>query len=272
MTNPDMRKSLEIGREKMDKNQVVLSWDGLDEALQLCSKTLCQGRKLSADFYKLLVYRDGDFFKYHYDSKKGENHLLTIVVSFFFFTCVYLLYVCIEICKVDLGLSNCVGGELRFRCDDNERFLEDHETDFPSDVSWVSDGCGSFCGFFLTQQHAVKQISSGCRVVATFNVFCCDENPRVDLRPSTRLLPYPFSALGSDVFVKVLQHLDFRSMIRLLTCSKVSSVLANPEFVLANLITGRKNQLLSEAGSNLRALGYVFQHQVRFFFSFFFFL
>ncbi len=33
----------------------------------------------------------------------------------------------IEIFKVDLGLSNWVGGELRFRCDDNEGFFEEYD-------------------------------------------------------------------------------------------------------------------------------------------------
>jgi len=55
-------------------------WDGLDDALQQIAKELTPHLKLTADLYKLLIYRPGDYFKCHHDSKKGSNHILTLLV------------------------------------------------------------------------------------------------------------------------------------------------------------------------------------------------
>jgi hypothetical protein len=56
---------------------------------------MVQGRRVEAELYKVLIYREGDFFKWHWDSKKSENHIMTLCI--------------------DVGLDSCEGGELNFR-------------------------------------------------------------------------------------------------------------------------------------------------------------
>lgn len=41
-----MRKSLEIDAKKLEGNNVDVRWDGLEQALQICSKRLCQVKRL----------------------------------------------------------------------------------------------------------------------------------------------------------------------------------------------------------------------------------
>ncbi len=154
VVDANARKSLEL-------TKVAVEWSGLDETLDFCSKKLVQGRRLRGEFYKLLIYRVDDYFLYHYDSKKGDNHLCTLVV--------------------DLGLAESSGGALCFRSGSMERFNEDHSSDDPNGFVWSSSGAGSFCCFFATQQHCVKPIVSGTRVrqKKKRNFFCCEQESRL---------------------------------------------------------------------------------------------
>jgi len=66
----------------------------LNAAVQQVREQLCPWiPQLRAEFYKVLVYRQGDFFECHRDSKKAEQHVATLVV--------------------DLGLP-CRGGQVEF--------------------------------------------------------------------------------------------------------------------------------------------------------------
>ena len=68
-------------RKTLETQQVVVRWDGLAAVLADCARRLCPWLRLEAAFYKVLVYEAGDFFSVHVDSKRGPNHLLTLVVT-----------------------------------------------------------------------------------------------------------------------------------------------------------------------------------------------
>uniref|UniRef100_A0A0G4G294 Fe2OG dioxygenase domain-containing protein n=1 Tax=Chromera velia CCMP2878 TaxID=1169474 RepID=A0A0G4G294_9ALVE len=80
-------------RRCLQTKDVEVSFPGIDRVLRQVESTLTPFSRLSADFYQLLVYRPGDFFVSHRDTKKSEDHILTLAV--------------------DCG-SQCKGGELIF--------------------------------------------------------------------------------------------------------------------------------------------------------------
>ena len=170
-----VRKSLEL----VPGEGCRVEWPQLGEVLQRVSRDLVQGRTLRAEPYKILVYREGDFFRWHRDSKKGEGHLLTLCV--------------------DTGLDECEGGELLFRHNWEDDSLEGDRTEFPfaalvgqgfgsNRCKWSSNGrAGAYACWFATQMHSVDAVTSGRRVVVQYNVFLDQADrlavPRLDLRP-----------------------------------------------------------------------------------------
>jgi len=127
---------------------VYISWNGLDEALKKASELVNPGFKLKAEFYKLLIYQHYDNFQFHVDSKKSENHLLTM--------CVY----CGNGSDDDGNQAVCYGGELRF----SEDYQEENA------IQWIGTTPGDWCCWFNTTPHMVSLVWGGCRIVAIYNI------------------------------------------------------------------------------------------------------
>lgn len=60
-----------------------------------------------AEPYKMYIYQEGDFFKFHVDSKKGEDHVMTLVL--------------------DVFGGECEGGEVVFRDAERDMDLEEQQ-------------------------------------------------------------------------------------------------------------------------------------------------
>uniref|UniRef100_A0A0G4HK88 Prolyl 4-hydroxylase alpha subunit Fe(2+) 2OG dioxygenase domain-containing protein n=1 Tax=Chromera velia CCMP2878 TaxID=1169474 RepID=A0A0G4HK88_9ALVE len=194
-----------------DVSVVEVNFEGLQEALDEVQRKLAPFSSLSAEFYKLLVYRQGDFFKPHRDSKKGDGHILTLAVD-----CG---------CECRGGTLKFLGGQLLNRKEYGEGDEEDEseeewveeededgkdaeqETQFgeggapataaaaaTGDVKackgggierlstsgetgeqWMSGGRGgSWCCWINSVFHEVTSMRGGKRVTAVFNISCAD--------------------------------------------------------------------------------------------------
>eukprot|EP00746_Dinoflagellata_sp_MGD_P092863 gnl/MRDRNA2_/MRDRNA2_36732_c0_seq1.p1 gnl/MRDRNA2_/MRDRNA2_36732_c0~~gnl/MRDRNA2_/MRDRNA2_36732_c0_seq1.p1 ORF type:complete len:489 (-),score=76.28 gnl/MRDRNA2_/MRDRNA2_36732_c0_seq1:254-1720(-) len=140
-----VRRTLETERVKVD-------WAALPEVLNRVAHALTPNATLQAHFHKVLVYRPGDFFKYHHDSKRAVEHLLTLTV--------------------DLGAGKCEGGDTVFRQGALTRSDGDLDTDEGQPMTWKPSGDGGdWCCWFTSQPHRVAEVTKGYRVVAMFDVF-----------------------------------------------------------------------------------------------------
>ena len=225
-------------RRVMESERIAVHWPGLPAALEQVQLELCPWLDLEAKLYKVLVYRKGDFFTWHLDSKKEQGHVLTLTV--------------------DCGAPACKGGGIEFKRvpaaqwrsdakyalfddDDRKAWYEDNDPDDePPDWYedemfkkyqefcdergyviysvqsyedddyealkeawskellerqarwakeadarkkkrlWSADAPGDWCCWSITEEHRVRQVTSGCRVVAVYNVL---GRPRKELAP-----------------------------------------------------------------------------------------
>lgn len=131
-------------RKTLETADVTVDWPDLDRVLQTCASRLCPHLKLQARFYKLLLYQKGDFFYRHVDSKRDDNHLLTLVVN--------------------CSSAPCNGGQVCFG-------EYEHQRSSREEVRWASTSAGDWCCWLTSEPHRVEEISQGHRVVATFDVF-----------------------------------------------------------------------------------------------------
>mmetsp|Transcript_10246 Transcript_10246/g.19475 ORF Transcript_10246/g.19475 Transcript_10246/m.19475 type:complete len:525 (-) Transcript_10246:96-1670(-) len=144
VVDKSVRCTLETAHVKVD-------WAALPEVLSCVTNALTPNASLQAHFYKVLVYRPGDFFKYHHDSKRAVEHLLTLTV--------------------DLGAGKCDGGDTVFRQGALTRSDDDLDTDEDQPITWKSSGeGGDWCCWFTSQPHRVAAVTQGYRVVAMFDV------------------------------------------------------------------------------------------------------
>jgi hypothetical protein len=115
------RKTLEV-----EMSEINVSFPQLDDVVSRIKQDLVTDlstqKLLRAELYKVLIYRPGDFFRPHFDSKKADNHIITLAV--------------------DTGLEQCDGGFTWFRkprkvdyMDDGEEILAHSES-----VVWKSRG------------------------------------------------------------------------------------------------------------------------------------
>ena len=66
-------------RSVMETQRVKVEWPELPDVLNEVERKLLPDTILRAEFDKLLVYRPGDFFKGHRDSKRSDNHVATLI-------------------------------------------------------------------------------------------------------------------------------------------------------------------------------------------------
>eukprot|EP00439_Symbiodinium_sp_Y106_P052165 s2327_g6.t6 len=134
-------------RRTMETQDVDVLWPDLKPVLSKVRAKLCPDVDLVAKLYKVLLYEPGDFFQPHVDSKVGDDHIMSLVV--------------------DCGAGACKGGQLCFP----KRASQWRELEkIGRDRTWLSES-GSWCCFFASELHCVEEVTSGCRVMATFNVF-----------------------------------------------------------------------------------------------------
>jgi hypothetical protein len=217
----EVRKSLEV----VPGEGCNVEWPQLAAVLEEVSRGLVHGRPLRAEPYKVLVYQEGDFFRWHRDSKKSENHVLTLCV--------------------DLGLETCEGGALLFRPDwtregrGTDDDVEDDGHDlfgegrllgrYPplegnaargsEECSWNSGGrAGAYACWYATQMHGVGMVRDGRRAVVLYNVFIDSADrvavPKLAVRPLVHASSW-FGRLGKDIAELVCRKLSLQSLSRL---------------------------------------------------------
>ena len=162
-------------RQTLETEAIEVEWADLQRVLDQVRSKLCPDSLLRAKLYKVLVYRPGDFFKPHVDSKREDDHLLTLVV--------------------DCGAGPCDGGEVWFlgHAPEDQNEISKPKSDkagyaaqgsedgspTPDTVpsvqnltqnAWKSNQGGDWCCWFTSELHSVKSVKSGCRVVACFDI------------------------------------------------------------------------------------------------------
>ncbi len=140
---PDARKSKEFS------NIEVLNESWNDKVTTVCDKVqqvLAPGaKKVSAELYKLLIYREGDFFNRHQDAQHSTRMFATLL---FFLPVKY------------------TGGEFSMYqppakyFSDAESVIVDRKV--PNECSWVA--------FYTDVSHRVSEVKGGSRVVLNYSL------------------------------------------------------------------------------------------------------
>ena len=203
--------------------------------LKRVGKQLAPNMELTAVFYKLIVYREGSYFKTHRDTVRDDAHRLTLTV--------------------DLG-SAYEGGDVHFwsvdplrirgvagdavQIDEQQFATVEHDAPAalalpvdmpptpltpPANASqerrraqcWRSRGvAGAYAAWFTSSWHSVDAVTSGFRVVLTFDVHA--------VQTGRTLLPWRVdsttSAYGASLFSEfewrfLCEWLDLRTHSRL---------------------------------------------------------
>ena len=140
VTDLSVRKTL-----RAEPSTVRVEWaDGLQAVLaQLEAECMLTG-PATAELQNVLLYSPGDFFKQHMDSRKGDKHIITLVVD---------TGLCPEPCK---------GGKLQ---------LASRRPGQNSGAMWAASGAGSYCAWHTSVSHGVRPVHEGHRCVAVYNVY-----------------------------------------------------------------------------------------------------
>lgn len=235
----NVRKVLQVRDD-----QVKVDWPDLPLALENVQKTLCPHVRLRAELYKVLVYRPGDFFKYHVDSKKNAQHIITLCVD------------------TGIGGEGLEGGALRFR-DTMSRHSDELDEDEPDGAEWNSEGvAGSYCAWFASSSHSLKPVERGHRVVAVYNVM---HDGIVNVSKNVGWLPRdnatPISWVGQHVGQNIIKFLDdTKALVNLsLTCKAMHGAVGDVlERTMISLGPFLKKML---AGRKLWRLGSLMSHR-----------
>lgn len=141
IVDTNVRSAWEIDAEKLRFNGD--EWlIFVNKSIELVKTNLgLEDYEVKANLYKLLVYKEGDFFLTHKDSEKEEGMFGTLI----------------------FGLpSKHTGGELIVEFDGKKEVIE-----FDKDCA---DGKIPFVAFYADCNHEVKPITSGYRVVLVYNL------------------------------------------------------------------------------------------------------
>jgi hypothetical protein len=147
----DVRKAWQIGKDQVLIHSRLfhnLLFFGSDDSplLEQIRLTLAPNSKISAEFYKMLVYEEGDFFKAHKDTQRSEKHFGSLIV---FLPSVYN------------------GGELVIRHLGKEYSYSNSlnkysEKEQGLHCTWVA--------FFADCEHELLPVRDGCRIALAFNL------------------------------------------------------------------------------------------------------
>ncbi|CAE7423394.1 unnamed protein product, partial [Symbiodinium microadriaticum] len=228
-------------RRSMETQNVDVRWADLKPVLSKVRAELCPDVDLVAKLYKVLLYEPGDFFQPHVDSKVGDDHIMTLVV--------------------DCGAGDCKGGELCFP----KRASQWRELEkIGRDRTWLSES-GSWCCFFSSELHCVKEVTAGHRVMATFNVFGSpaqtENSETAFLRSSTQ-----------NCFLSLPRHAQQKVVLRSgrgsvyccsCTCSFQRDLLGGPAQILQLWLGEFKERLRAEMGDKV-LLGIPFHNMYSF--------
>ncbi|CEM30464.1 unnamed protein product [Vitrella brassicaformis CCMP3155] len=82
MTDLEVRKSREVPGDQAMVGSLAGNWTRVIEE-RICRKVeeeMSPGTRVQADFYKLLVYGEGDFFKDHKDTQRSDDQFASLLV------------------------------------------------------------------------------------------------------------------------------------------------------------------------------------------------
>jgi hypothetical protein len=225
------------------------SWsEQLDTILSdICAK-MHLNMRLEAHVGKLLLYESGDFFLPHRDAEHRPGHFLSMVV--------------------DLH-SDAVGGSVRFGA---PSALSDRSWQSPSVAPAPADEwhsrTGAWAAWFASSWHSVKTISSGHRIVLTFDIVA---HPPTSINAPLFPLPVivpggapPFAALVWDNIASMLSVADCSRLAR--TCRALRSIVGGDS---ARLLA-RNFRLISPKltvalrNRNLHSIGIICRHSYLF--------
>lgn len=180
---------------------------GLPAALRKIESQLIvtPGVSLEADLDKILIYRPGDFFRLHRDSKKDPSHLLTLSV----------------ICGGYEDRRATGGGAVEFPCEENG------SCDDALRESWEGRSPGSYACWFNGEAHRVSPVVGGHRVALQYTVKVVRSQKNEAVRAVASATPMPhypspplkksrrdhqteLSGLGEDVLGSIVEFLRFQ--------------------------------------------------------------
>lgn len=225
---------------QMKEGQATVEWKDLEDVLKQIKQKLVPGMRLEAKFHKLLIYSMNDYFWYHCDSKKGENHILTLAV--------------------DSSTVDCLGGEVRFRTSTMPRSGHDIYKDEKNCPEWKSKGAGDWCCWFATTPHRVVSIDRGYRVIATYNIMAYPEpSPLVSSSTSEVYL----ERLPREILSLIVDRMDTPSLLEFSRTSKsIHEKFGSNGYLLARSVRPYLPTLV--AGLKLRnetSIGFLLQHR-----------
>lgn len=254
--------------KQVKENAILVSWEGMSEALsktmnQLVGNSQSGELVLREEFHKLLIYEEGDFFEYHRDSKKSENHVFTLAVD-----CGYRVV-------NENEVAVCEGGEVYFS--------ESYQDESASEI-WKSTQPGDWCCWFTTEPHRVAPITKGRRVIATYNIMMEDRSnnkrkldspnttnsnhPIINFNNNNINNDNPIFSLLEEMKKIIISKLSVNSLFRLSsTCKAAYSQYGGTPI---QLLTHHFNYIFSNSFRNFlmkmgfSRLGFLFHHMYSF--------
>ena len=171
VVDPSVRSSWELNPTQFEVRNPA--WEAqisqLVESVHTALDLPCRVEDISAHLYKMLLYQEGAFFQPHKDSEKVPGMFGTLIV-------------CLS--------SSHEGGDLVLQHSD-EKF------EFKTSVS--SDFGASYAAWYSDILHEVKPVTSGNRLVLTYNLVKNNDAPM--------LLPNSFAS-SNDRLSEALVHFD----------------------------------------------------------------
>ncbi len=237
-------------------------WDGLNAALQqVKTQLLAPNATVDAELHKVLVYQSGDFFKPHFDSKKRDDHLLTLSV------------VCASACdggrvSFDNGYGSDASGSYSDSSDDEEATREAERARKERDegnpiYEWQGDQAGDWCCWFASQRHSVAPVLSGFRVVATYNVFVNEiANSEITQRFGEAEHSSMEITLGSVAYRRVAEMLALDDLLAFSrTCKSAHNQFGTIEMLCAAFGRSCRPAILTAVPSSSSHFGFLLQHK-----------
>jgi len=145
----------------VSKDGSAFHWPGqaqaLEELREQAMPWLPPG-SLEASFHSIICYRRGDFFRWHRDSMKSANHVMTLSVD------------CTPPPEEAAGDEADSDAAKDLPQGATIKFVEPTERKFSGPLEWASSGRGRWAAWHNTVFHEVSECTKGVQYRATLNV------------------------------------------------------------------------------------------------------
>ncbi|KAJ9451699.1 hypothetical protein DIPPA_31155 [Diplonema papillatum] len=199
VVDTSIRRSKSANPDKFTLDWPAMASGEVPESVRMQLAPWLPVGSLTAELHSALLYNEGDKFDLHRDSKKGDNHLVTLTVEVTEGDGKY------EGGVVEILPAGAVGAMRMYsdKLDDEVTVVNPNRGAL---LPWNSSGNGSWAAWYNNTFHRVTELTKGSRMTATYNIFVSPEAaaaPKFDLPasdPSTVAVDKLCAELTADIY------------------------------------------------------------------------